>query len=164
MSFFTIDVNDTVRITKNCGHHLVGQKTQLRFLWLRFTRSSLLFRLCFNLWCIVMDPSFEHGYETVQKVLLIAVKHRQTLLRNGQSMRLFSIESICGTHLAPSILIPKYSCKMLIIRLVEMLAVSAIWCIVARRLSFYVFYRPFLAWLILDNLDAHLKKCFNKRV
>lgn len=38
------------------------------------------------LWCVVMDPCFVHGYETAQKVFLIAVEHRETLLRNGQTI------------------------------------------------------------------------------
>jgi len=78
-----VDVDHTLWVPKNGGHHLSGLWDSLRLLRSRFTGWSPLFRLFLGLWCVPVDLCFVDGHETTQKLLRIALKQRQTLLWSG---------------------------------------------------------------------------------
>jgi len=111
-----VDVDHTLWIPKNGGHHLCGRWDSLSLLQSRFAGWSPLFRLFLALWCVPVDPCFVDGHETMQKLLRIALKQRQTLLWSGLTV----------AFVVRRFLMPKFYCRIWPTRSFDMPTVSAI--------------------------------------
>ena len=94
-----------------------------------------LFWLFLRLGYEVMDPSFIHGYEATQIISFIVVKHRRIFDWNISRRSFCSIVCKCGTHLAHSFLMSKFSVNMRYTALFEMPTMSASSCTFSPRLS-----------------------------
>lgn len=77
-SLKVIEVDHTACISKNCTVYCVIRRT---LAW-----KSPLIRLLLGLLCIVRNPCFIHGSETVQKLVLVEVDQHQTLLERCFTM------------------------------------------------------------------------------
>lgn len=80
---------------------------------------SFIVLLLFELWRAVVDPSFVHSHESMQKVIRIAIKHPQTNYWNVLS------SSFLVNYRAVSFFIFNFSCGILCTCLVETPIVSA---------------------------------------
>ena len=102
-------------------------------------------------------PIFHPCYETMQKIVFIAVKHRQTLDWNIL-MTLFLLHCEQTRHpLAHGFLIPKFSVNMRCTVLFEMPTMFASWRTFSRRLSNTILWIFFIITVVVTSFDRPLR-------
>lgn len=100
-----VGVNNIARISETCRHEFVRSQNQLGVLRNWFAQRKPLFSLLLRIWRVVVNPY----YETAHKLFWTAVEERQLLFRSCHiRLRLKSIMSNIGTHIADKFLIHKW--------------------------------------------------------